>query len=193
MSSIEEDIKRCEQLTRPEHASWIGLSNQNAIKTLLCNLEALCDMQRSADRELQRQKQINEEHQKINGELRERVKELENSKIIQDKNIRSGKPTIEGTRLTVIDVLLFMTEFIKEHEKEFRENYTDINLKQIIDSINYLLENSIPKQKIKDLKENIILQPVIVGGRRNRKTLEYGIKLGKIKACEELLQESEGK
>ena len=49
------------------------------------------------------------------------------------------------------------------------------------------------KQKIKDLKENIILQPVIVGGRRNRKTLEYGIKLGKIKACEELLQESEGK
>lgn len=77
MSSIEEDIKRCEQLTRPEHASWIGLSNQNAIKTLLCNLEALCDMQRSADRELQRQKQINEEHQKINGELRERVKELE--------------------------------------------------------------------------------------------------------------------
>lgn len=77
MSSIEEDIKRCEQLTRPEHASWIGLSNQNAIKTLLCNLEALCDMQRSADRELQRQKQINEEHQKINGELREKVKELE--------------------------------------------------------------------------------------------------------------------
>lgn len=77
MSSIEEDIKRCEQLTRPEHASWIGLSNQNAIKTLLCNLEALCDMQRSTDRELQRQKQINEEHQKINGELREKVKELE--------------------------------------------------------------------------------------------------------------------
>lgn len=80
MSSIEEDIKRCEQLTRPEHASWIGLSNQNAIKTLLCNLEALCDMQRSADRELQRQKQINEEHQKINGELREKVKELEKEK-----------------------------------------------------------------------------------------------------------------
>lgn len=77
MSSIEEDIKRCEQLTRPEHASWIGLSNQNAIKTLLCNLEALCDMQRLAARELQRQKQINEEHQKINGELREKVKELE--------------------------------------------------------------------------------------------------------------------
>lgn len=63
MSSIEEDIKRCEQLTRPEHASWIGLSNQLAILHVL--------------EEYTRQKQINEEHKKINGELREKVKELE--------------------------------------------------------------------------------------------------------------------
>lgn len=51
------------------------------------------------------------------------------------------------------------------------------------------LSDSIPKQKIKDLKESIKIEPVIVGGRRNRKTLEYGIKLGKIKACEELLED----
>lgn len=63
MSSIEEDIKRCEQLTRPEHASWIGISNQLAILHVL--------------EEHTRQKQINEEHKKINGELREKVKELE--------------------------------------------------------------------------------------------------------------------
>lgn len=63
MSSIEEDIKRCEQLTRPEHASWIGISNQRAILHVL--------------EEHTRQKQINEEHKKINGELREKVKELE--------------------------------------------------------------------------------------------------------------------
>ena len=56
--------------------------------------------------------------------------------------------------------------------------------------IKYLKENSIPKQKVKDLKESIILEPTIVGGRRNAKTLEYGIKLGKIKAYEELLEES---
>ena len=47
----------------------------------------------------------------------------------------------------------------------------------------------IPKQKVKDLKESIILGPTIVGGRKNSKTLEYGIKLGKIKACEELLED----
>ena len=52
-----------------------------------------------------------------------------------------------------------------------------------------VIENSILKQKVKDLKESIILEPTIVGGRRNAKTLEYGIKLGKIKACEELLED----
>ena len=30
-SNIEKDIKRCEQLTKPEHANWIGISNQLAI------------------------------------------------------------------------------------------------------------------------------------------------------------------
>ena len=76
MSSIEEDIKRCEQLTRPEHASWIGLSNQNAIKTLLCNLEALCDMQRSADRELENARKINEEHRKENRTIKRKSKRI---------------------------------------------------------------------------------------------------------------------
>ena len=31
VSSIEKDIKRCEQLIKPEHANWIGISNQLAI------------------------------------------------------------------------------------------------------------------------------------------------------------------
>ena len=51
------------------------------------------------------------------------------------------------------------------------------------------MKEFIPKQKVKDLKESIVLEPTIVGGRRNAKTLEYGIKLGKIKACEELLED----
>lgn len=52
-----------------------------------------------------------------------------------------------------------MTEFIKEHEKEFRENYADINTKQIISSINYLLESTIPIEKVKKLeKENVTLK-----------------------------------
>ena len=113
-----------------------------------------------------RQKQINEEHQKENGLLRERVKELENTiKKISESSSNNEK-------------------LIEKFDSG--ETFT-------FNQLGFIEKNFIPKQKIKDLKENIILQRVIVGGRRNRRTLEYGVKLGKIKACEELLQEREDK
>ena len=77
--NIEDDIKkyvkRCEELAKPEHANWIGISNQLAILHML--------------EDYKMQKQINEEHQKINGELREKVKELEKYTIhLTDKEYR---------------------------------------------------------------------------------------------------------
>lgn len=36
---IEKDIERCKQLTKSEHASWIGISNQLAITDILAELE----------------------------------------------------------------------------------------------------------------------------------------------------------
>ena len=32
---IEKDIKRCEELIKPEHANWIGISNQLAIAHII--------------------------------------------------------------------------------------------------------------------------------------------------------------
>ena len=32
---MEESIKRCEELIKPEKANWIGISNQEAIKDIL--------------------------------------------------------------------------------------------------------------------------------------------------------------
>lgn len=75
MNNIEDAIKRCKELTKPEHSNWIGLTNQSAIKIILGNLEALVDIQKTADRELEKARRINEEHKKENGELREKVKE----------------------------------------------------------------------------------------------------------------------
>ena len=72
---------------------------------------------------------------------------------------------------------------IKELEEEKKNKDTYIKMAKEV------IENSIIKQKVKALKESVILDNTIVGGRRNAKTLEYGIKLGKIKACEELLEE----
>lgn len=93
VDSIEKDIERCKQLTKSEHANWIGISNQLAIVHIL------------AERE----------------QDKKRIQELEECKIVQDKNIRSGKPVIEGTRLTVIDVLLLMIEFIKNMRKNLEK------------------------------------------------------------------------
>ena len=41
MSNIEEDIKRCEELIKPEHANWIGISNQLAIAHVVDRIKEL--------------------------------------------------------------------------------------------------------------------------------------------------------
>ena len=41
VDSIEKDIKRCEQLIKPEHANWIGISNQLAIAHLIDRIKEL--------------------------------------------------------------------------------------------------------------------------------------------------------
>lgn len=51
--------------------------------------------------------------------------------------------------------------------------------------------NVIPVQKVKDKIEKEELPLTIVGGRKNKKTLEYGIKLGRRQALQELIKEEE--
>ena len=41
VGNIEKDIKRCEQLIKPEHANWIGISNQLAIAHLIEKIKEL--------------------------------------------------------------------------------------------------------------------------------------------------------
>lgn len=88
-----------------------------------------------------------------------------------------------------VDCLLEEREQDKKRIQELEEElkYRADNTAKLIEVTNLYL-NSIPKQKVKDLKESTMLDNTIVGGRRNAKTLEYGIKLGKIKAYEELLE-----
>ena len=150
VGSIEENIKILENLK-----SYLNLLVYEGKDKIIYN-DLLWD-EKTVDcinaieyliNDYKRQKQINEEHQKINGELREKVKELEKENRIF---------ALEGSKIKL--------------------------------SL-YIKENYIPKQKIKEFKEQIKLAPIIVGGRRNKKTLEYGIELGKIKACEELLEDT---
>lgn len=41
VGSIEDDIKRCNELIKVEHANWIGISNQLAISHILAEREQL--------------------------------------------------------------------------------------------------------------------------------------------------------
>ena len=92
-------------------------------------------------------------------------------------------------------IILRFLKLLKEREQdkkkiqELEKKYLHEQLAK--EAVEELLECSVPKLRIKDIKEKIKLDSTIVGGRRNAKTLEYGIKLGKIKVCEELLEEGE--
>lgn len=78
---------------------------------------------------------------------------------------------------------------IKQLQKENKELKNDYeNLSNSVVVKNYYIENSIPVQKVKDKIEEEKLPLVIVGGRRNKRTLEYGIKLGRRQALQELLE-----
>ena len=80
-------------------------------------------------------------------------KELEEKQIIKNEQIRNGQPVIANTRLTVLDVLYLITEFIKRHEEEFRRDYVDISINQIISAIDYFIDNSIPVSLVEETIE----------------------------------------
>ena len=169
MNNIEDAIKRCKELIKPEHSNWIGLTNQSAIKIILGNLEALGDMQRTADRELEKARRINEEHKKENGELREKVKELEEYIFIAP-----NLDEMTATKYTNIQREAYFRGRAEEQQKA----------EQII------YENYIPKQnikdKIKELKED--KESKYYDSFLEERDIEITIKV-----LQELLQESEDK
>nr|DAP17062.1 MAG TPA: hypothetical protein [Caudoviricetes sp.] len=71
------------------------------------------------------------------------------------------------------DLIIHKNEYTKKLEEDLFENCS-----------NYV----IPKSKVKDKIEEEKLPLTIVGGRRNRKTLEYGIKLGRRQVLQELIE-----
>ena len=64
MSNIEEDIKRCEKLTEPQNANWIGITNQLAIAHLIEKVKELRAMCEEYCPKTERLKELEEENQK---------------------------------------------------------------------------------------------------------------------------------
>lgn len=85
--------------------------------------------------------------------------------------------------------LKFEVEKLQKENEELKYKYNKA-LSDVIAGVD--LDNTyISKQKVKDKIEELPL--IIVGRRKNRKTLEYGIKLGRRQALQELIEEREEK
>ena len=95
VGSIEKDIKRCEQLIKPEHANWIGISNQLAIAHVV-----------------------------------DRVKEVEN------------------------DLTTVYLKGYADAEEKYKKRIKELEEENYVQKV-ALLENSIPKQKVKDKIDEI--------------------------------------
>ena len=79
MSDIGKDIKRCEELIKPEHANWIGISNQLAIAHVVDRAKEVENDLTTAY--LKGYADAEEKHKK-------RIKELEEeNRIFKDSNV----------------------------------------------------------------------------------------------------------
>ena len=78
VGSIEKDIKRCEELIKPEHANWIGISNQLAIAHVV-------DILKEVEEKYLHEKMSKEEVEELLEEsipkqkVKDKIKQIENN------------------------------------------------------------------------------------------------------------------
>ena len=200
MSNIEEDIEILENLK-----SYLNLLVYEGKDKIIYNDllwdEKTVDCINAIENILQdytRQKQINEEHQKINGELREKVKELEEERQIVGmpvKNKRNGNIGVilhqwKSGSVAVLENI--NPRVINTHDSwNTLEIITD-EIKQI-----QTKNDSIPKQKIQDKINELKMQRRELGFktylRREDMINDDREIVIKIQVLQELLQESEDK
>ena len=169
--SIEEDIKRLNDLLTFKGKGLEYALDKKSIKAIEHILQ-----------DYTRQRQINEEHQKINGELREKVKELESD--LYSANCIVKELTEENIKLKVLEDDIKDKRITYIDTPEFEENYIPIQkIKDKIEELNkqeQQLQNSISKEEREEYSDaNISFQLCDIEIRKE--------------VLEELLQESEDK
>lgn len=84
------------------------LKVQKAIKIILGNLEALCDMQRSADREIERQKQINKE---LNKKIEKQKKLTRLAQTLTDESVKEALTEFEKDYMSKQEIKDLMKKY----------------------------------------------------------------------------------
>ena len=133
--------------------------------------------------------------------IEEYVKILEkfsNENVIYGSTVGMTLEKYKDLQLSAEHILSDYKRVLKENEelklKEKRRIIGKYGEFEIHDVINRTLSNDyISVKKIKDKIEEEKLPLTIVGGRKNKKKLEYGIKLGRRQALQELIEEREKK
>lgn len=111
----------------------------------------------------------------------------EEKKSIEDMNRFANGIDMSCVTARQMQIILNLIEKLQKENEELKADNYELN-----NRITDLLEN-ISIQKVKDKIEEEKLPLTIVGGRKNKKTLEYGIKLGRRQALQELIEEREEK
>ena len=141
MSDIKKDIKRCEQLIKPEHANWIGISNQLAIAHVVDRvkeLEAKQEIKQIVDKipvnEIEKRIKIDEQEQAIQ-ELERFNRE---GRIFATSVHEAIDIAIKTTKENSAEILQKNTELAEKNaEIEQKDRQIDL-MAEYIDSNNYV-------------------------------------------------------
>ena len=120
VGSIEDDVKRCNELIKVEHANWIGISNQLAISHIL------------AERE-----QMTKRYEERDDELYERVKQCNNLQTEIDRLYLDKEELIElnrkqARRIQELEAKLEFKKFGDLDNVEFEEYMSQFIPKQVV-------------------------------------------------------------
>mgnify|MGYP001861177495 CR=1 FL=1 len=121
VGSIEDDVKRCNELIKVEHANWIGISNQLAISHILAEREQLLKERDVANDSVIAhkfaimQQQINEKDKRIQ-ELEEESRKKSIELICYQEELENSIST-----QVVIDKIKENSNIEKEIEEKIKE------------------------------------------------------------------------
>ena len=118
VGSIEKDVKRCEQLIKPEHANWIGISNQLAVAHVVDRVKELEEENKKYIVQLtdeQYRNLVDVIRKEVKKEFEQKVKDkIEELKLSGGSN---GKDNVENlARELVIEVLEELLEENKQYD-----------------------------------------------------------------------------
>lgn len=143
VGSIEDDVKRCNELIKVEHANWIGISNQLAISHILAEREQMTKRYEERDDELyERVKQCNNLQTEIDRLYLDKEELIELNRK-QARQIQELEAKLEFKKFGDLDNVEFeeyMSQFIPKQVvidkiEELGISDEDINIKYVLQEL----------------------------------------------------------